>query len=67
MGPQLDANHEANESQIREVSQVIAALAQNGNTAVMAQEAYENIAKVIQKSIQPYKKYLGIISQHLFD
>lgn len=62
MGPQLDANHEANESQIREVSQVIAALAQNGNTAIMAQEAYENIAKVIQKSIQPYKKYLGISS-----
>lgn len=57
MGPQLDASHEADNSKIKEVTQVISALAQNGNTAHLAKEAYEDIARVIEKAAQPYKKY----------
>ena len=30
MGPQLDASHEADDSEIKEVSQVISALSQGG-------------------------------------
>ena len=45
IGPQLDANHEANDSRIKEITQVISALAQNPNTAEIAQEAYEEIGR----------------------
>jgi hypothetical protein len=57
MGPQLDANHEADESQIKEITQVVSALSQNGNTAHLAQEIYENLAKIIQKSAESYDEF----------
>jgi len=58
MGPQLDATHESDQSQIKEVTQVISALSQNGNTAHLAKEAYEDIAQVIKKSTEKYLKYM---------
>ena len=59
MGPQLDAGHEADASQIKEVTQVISALAQNSKTAALALEAYNDIAMVIKKATEPYLKYLN--------
>lgn len=58
MGPQLDASHEADDSQIKEVTQVISALAQNSKTAYLAQEAYNDIAMVIKKATEPYLKHM---------
>ena len=58
MGPQLDATHESDQSQIKEVTQVISALSQNGNTAHLAREAYQDIANVIKKSTEKYAKYM---------
>ena len=58
MGPQLDANHTADSSQIKEITQVISALAQNGSTSDLATEAYQDIANVIKKSAAPYLKYM---------
>ena len=58
MGPQLDANHDTDNSEIKEVTQVISALAQNGNTAHIAQEAYNDIANVIKKATTPYLRYM---------
>lgn len=60
MGPQLDASHDADDSQIKEITQVISALAQNGNTAHLAREAYNDIANVIKKAAKPYLKYMEV-------
>jgi hypothetical protein len=67
MGPQLDAGHEADASEIKEVTQVVSALAQNGNTAHLAQEVYENLASTIKKAAAPYKKYLGNKTDDLYN
>lgn len=58
MGPQLDASHEADEAEIREVSQVISALSQNGFTHPLAHEVYQNIQTVIQTAMNRYLRYL---------
>jgi len=60
MGPQLDSSHEADDSKIKEVTQVISALAQNTQTAHLAQEAYADIANVIKKAAAPYLQYMKI-------
>jgi hypothetical protein len=60
MGPQLDASHEADQSEIREVSQVISALSQGGFTADIADEAYRDIANVIAKSMDKYLKHMKV-------
>lgn len=65
MGPQLDANHSADESKIKEVTQVISALAQNSSTSELAKEAYDGIYKVIEASMKPYLKYLINGSQNV--
>ena len=57
-GPQLDANHEADASKIKEITQVVSALSQNGNTAHLAQEVYDNLAKVIEIAAKPYDNYM---------
>ena len=54
MGPQLDASHGIDNSEIKEVTQLVSALAQGGFTSEVAQEAYEDIANVIKTSAQPY-------------
>lgn len=58
MGPQLDPSHTTNDSEVKEVTQVISALAQNPTTAHLAAEAYENIANVIKQAAKPYLKYM---------
>lgn len=58
MGPQLDASHNIDDSEIREVTQIISALAQNGYTSEMAREAYEDIKNVIAESSQTYLQHL---------
>lgn len=58
MGPQLDASHHADESKIKEVTQVISALSQNASTAHIAQEAYQDIANVIKKAMAPYENHM---------
>lgn len=58
MGPQLDASHDADDAEIREVSQVISALSQNGDTLELSQEVYQNIQTVIQTAMRRYLRYL---------
>lgn len=52
IGIQLDANHEADYSEITQLSQVISTLAANGHTINEANEAYDEIAKLIKESIE---------------
>jgi hypothetical protein len=54
MGVQLDASHTIDESEVREVTQVVSALAQNSDTAHKAREAYKNIANVIKTSARKF-------------
>ncbi len=54
IGPQLDANHSANESKIKEITQIISALAQNPTTAYLANEVYQDIARIIKESSKKY-------------
>lgn len=58
MGPQLDASHDADDSDIREVSQVISAVSQGGYTSELAEEIYNDIAEVIKASVKKYSVYL---------
>ena len=55
-GPQLDAGHEAEASKIKEITQIISALAQNSKTAHIAEEVYEDIARIIKESAKPHLK-----------
>lgn len=55
MGPQLNANHNLDDSEIKEVTQVISALAQNRDTMHLAEEAYRSIAQVIENSAKEYQ------------
>lgn len=57
-GPQLDANHHADLSKIREITQIVSALAQNPRTAYLAEEVYNDLAKIIETSLEDYKQYL---------
>ena len=59
MGPQLDASHSANDSSIKEVTQIISAIAQGGHTAEIAREAYEDIQSIINESA---RKYLNVLT-----
>lgn len=58
MGPQLDAGHDSDGSEVREITQVISALAQNMDSAEKANEVYQSLAKIIEKAAEPYKKIL---------
>jgi len=57
-GPQLDAGHSADESTIKEVTQIISALAQNENTAHIANKVYADLAKIIEGNLNKYEKHL---------
>ena len=59
MGPQLDASHDMDNSEVHEITQIISALAQGGHTSEMAREAYEDIRNVIVETSQTYIKHLG--------
>jgi len=56
IGPQLDASHEADQSEIKEITQVISALAQNSDTGELSEEAYKDIADVIKNAMSPIMK-----------
>jgi len=56
IGPQLDAGHEADASKIKEITQIISALAQSPLTAHIAKEVYEDLARIIKLSAEPYIK-----------
>lgn len=59
MGIQLDATHNPDGSTIKEVTQIISALAQGGFTAEIAREAYKDIQNIIKHSASKYKEYLS--------
>ena len=50
-GIQLDANHEADFSELTEMSQVISALSANGHTQTEAKKAFKEIANIIKTSM----------------
>ena len=50
-GIQLDANHEADFSELTEMSQVISALSSNGHTQTEAKKAFKEIANIIKTSM----------------
>ena len=54
MGPQLDASHNADDSEIKEVTQIISALAQGGFTSEIAREAYTDIQNIIKETASIY-------------
>ena len=60
-GIQLDANHEADLSELTELSQTISALASQGYTTNLAQEAYDQIAKIIQSNISSLTQSLRLV------
>ena len=48
MGPQLDASHDADGAEVKEITQVISALAQNLSTSELADSVYKDLAKIIK-------------------
>lgn len=66
MGPQLDASHGVDSSEIKEITQLVSALAQGGFTTDLALEAYNDIASVIKQSASKYMKGLSSNNSHLY-
>jgi len=54
MGPQLDAKHHADASKVKEITQLISALSQNPTTAYIAEEIYNDLARIIEVSSSKY-------------
>ncbi len=52
MGIQLDAGHDITNSKMKEVTQLISALAQNPDTADKANEMYEALSSIIKKAAE---------------
>lgn len=67
MGPQLDASHSADDSSIKEVTQIISAIAQGGHTAEIAREAYEDIQSIINESARKYLNVLAAEDSKFYD
>lgn len=65
IGPQLDAGHEADASKIKEITQIISALSQNPKTAQIAKEVYDDLAKIIEISAEPYIKKITNLNPEL--
>ena len=59
-GIQLDANHHADLSDVREMSQTISTLASGGNTSMIAQQAYKSIGDLVQLSLKKVSSYLKL-------
>ena len=66
MGPQLDASHSADESEIKEITQIISALAQGGFTSEIAREAYEDIQSIIKETANSYINNVHNIPDYLY-
>lgn len=62
MGPQLDPGHSADESKIKEIIQVISGLSQNERTAELANEVYDDLARMIKESAKSYLKTINNIN-----
>lgn len=62
-GIQLDANHHADMSDVREMSQTISTLAGNGYTMDLAEQAYNAIGDLVDLSITKVSKYLNTAQQ----
>lgn len=67
MGPQLSAEHEADASKIKEITQIISALSQNPVTAHIAEEIYNDIARIIEESAAPYLVKISDLDQEKMD
>ena len=64
-GLQNDKNHHVDEDNIREMSQVISALAQGNETMYIAQQAYKDIAKFTKARVGKFSKLYKLnISEH---
>lgn len=61
-GQQLDANHEADQAEITELSQTISALAALGHTRHYADQAYKEISRIIEDSIKNHTFVLDTMS-----
>ena len=57
-GIQLDANHHADLSDVREMSQTISAMAALGYTSDLAEEIYQSLADLVRISMNKSKKFL---------
>lgn len=64
LGIQLDASHNADESSISEVTQVLAALAENNSSPEYYNAVYNIIAKIINNSLQEFNS-LGTSGKQL--
>lgn len=62
-GVQLDANHHADLGEIREMTQTISTLATLGYTANLAEEAYNTIGLLVEKSLSKINQYLTLQQQ----
>lgn len=58
-GIQLDANHEADMEDIREMSQTISTIATLGYTSDLAQNVYDQIGQLVQNAINNFKDQLS--------
>lgn len=68
MGIQLVATHDIINSKTKEVTQLVSALAQNPDTAELADEMYQTLADVIEESIKKtYKDVATSEEKHLKD
>lgn len=62
-GSQMDGNHESDDAELTEMSQVITALAANGISTEEAKEAYSSIASIIEFSIKNTSKQLKLAQE----
>ena len=62
-GKQLDANHHADQADIREMTQTISTLAANGHTYDLAEQAYNEIGNLVNESIKKLSRYLTDFEQ----
>lgn len=66
MGNQLDANHDADQSEIKEVTQMMSAIAQNGFTSEWAREVYSDLERIIEEAAKPYIHNLNRSEEGLY-
>lgn len=62
-GSQMDGNHESDDAELTEMSQVITALAANGISTEEAKEAYSSIASIIEFSIKNTSQQLRLAQE----
>lgn len=58
-GVQMDAEHDLDETEVTEMTQMISALSESGYTSKQVEAIYEEIGRIIQNAIAKYDKSLG--------